>query len=319
MIEGLEGLLGGANTPGLEELRSLLDDLIAGRDRSGRLTGEELLQQIPRRGCRLRFAVGGADRAVVIKELVPGTARLVELAASRWLPALGLEASGPPLLGRAAARDGSCVWHVYEDLGPWLLDTTHPQTDRVRTAIETIARLHTRFAGHALLGEIRLHGGDRGLHFYESSVRDAIGALRGWKADGSRQSLRDRLLGRLRGLGEDLPRRRRAMDNLGLPETLVHGDLWGTNVFVLPTPFGLRARLIDWDRAAVSPASYDLSTFLLRFPARHRDWVLDLYRDAVAPAGWRLPSGPDLDLTLETHELARIANHLIWPALALTM
>jgi len=90
-------------------------------------------------------------------------------------------------------------------------------------------------------------------------------------------------------------------------------------VFVIPSANGLRARLIDWDHAAVGPASYDLSTFLLRFPSQHRLWVLDLYRQAVADAGWRLPGERELNLLFETHEYARIANRIIWPAIALVM
>ena len=87
-------------------------------------------------------------------------------------------------------------------------------------------------------------------------------------------------------------------------------------MFVIPTDTGLRARLIDWDHAAVGPASYDLSTFLLRFPVQHRPWVLDLYQQAIARAGWRLPSVPDLNRLFETHEYARYANRIIWPAIA---
>jgi len=79
----------------------------------------------------------------------------------------------------------------------------------------------------------------------------------------------------------------------------------------------LRARLIDWDHAAVGPPTYDLSTFLLRFPSEHREWVLELYRQAVAAAGWRLPAMQVLNSLFETHEYARFANRIIWPAIAL--
>jgi aminoglycoside phosphotransferase (APT) family kinase protein len=107
------------------------------------------------------------------------------------------------------------------------------------------------------------------------------------------------------------------MTKWGGPETLLHGDLWAINVFVIPTADGLRARLIDWDHAAVGPPTYDLSTFLLRFPSEHRSWVLELYRQAVAEAGWRLPDERDLNSLFETHEYARFANRIIWPAIAL--
>ena len=86
---------------------------------------------------------------------------------------------------------------------------------------------------------------------------------------------------------------------------------------MLPGANGPQARLIDWDHAAVGPISYDLSTFLLRFPRERRPWILDLYRQSVARAGWRLPTAEDLNLLFETAELARFANRVIWPALAI--
>jgi Ser/Thr protein kinase RdoA (MazF antagonist) len=116
---------------------------------------------------------------------------------------------------------------------------------------------------------------------------------------------------------DEQPYRVQALAELGGPETLLHGDLWISNIFVLPTPNGLQARLIDWDRVGVGPVSYDLSTFLLRFPAHHRLWILDLYRESVGAVGWRLPSARDLNLLFDTAECARFANYVIWPAIAL--
>jgi len=47
--------------------------------------------------------------------------------------------------------------------------------------------------------------------------------------------------------------------------------------------------------------------------------VLELYRQAVAEAGWRLPAERDLNFLFETHEYARFANRIIWPAIALAI
>src|SRR5437667_6425167 len=265
----------------------------------------------------LRFAVNNQPRSMFVKRLKPEIARLNELVANRWLPAIGLMDSGPPLLGSVADRNGACVWQVYEDLGSHELDTHQPDRERVRAAVDLIARLHTRFAGHALLGEIRLNGGDFGIHFYESNVHDAIRGLESWEPPEPQCGLRDRLLERLYKLREELPRRAQAEAEWGGPETLLHGDLWAINVFVIPSARGLHARFIDWDHAGVGPASYDLSTFLLRFPAEHRQWILELYRQAVAEAGWRLPAERELNTLFETHEYARFANRIIWPAIAL--
>jgi aminoglycoside phosphotransferase (APT) family kinase protein len=103
----------------------------------------------------------------------------------------------------------------------------------------------------------------------------------------------------------------------GRPNVLLHGDLRTTNVLVCSTGNGLHARLVDWDRAGVGPINYDLSTFLYRFPPPARHWILDLYQDAVARGAWHLPSALDLDVLFDTAEQARLANRLMWAALAL--
>jgi thiamine kinase-like enzyme len=255
----------------------------------------------------------------VIKRLKPEIARRNELVARRWLPAIGLPEAGPPLLGSVAARSGACVWHVYDDLGAGELNPQTAGSDEVQAAIELIAELHTRFAGHVLMGEVRLLGGDLGMHFYETNVRDAILALRALPAPRTRQAECDRLLERLSKLQEEADERATALAQLDGLETLLHGDLWAINVFVLRGEQGARARLIDWDHAAVGPPTYDLSTFLLRFPRQTRHAVLQLYRRAVAQAGWELPSPRELNFLFETHEYARFANRIIWPAIALAV
>jgi thiamine kinase-like enzyme len=166
-----------------------------------------------------------------------------------------------------------------------------------------------------------LLGGDLGMGFYTASVRDAIRCLGSLARPAAERSpecsaVRERLLGRLYKLRDEAPGRAQALREFGGPETLLHGDLWPKNVLVFPTGGGPQVRLIDWDRAGVGPVSYDLSTFLGRFPARERPWILDLYQQAMRPLGWRLPSAADWNLLFETAERARLANCVIWRALA---
>src|SRR5439155_26910360 len=78
-----------------------------------------------------------------------------------------------------------------------------------------------------------------------------------------------------------------------------------------------RVRLIDWDYAGVGPVSYDLSTFLLRFPTERRPSILEFYRKEVEESGWELPTQANLNALFETAEYARYANRIIWPAIAL--
>ena len=103
----------------------------------------------------------------------------------------------------------------------------------------------------------------------------------------------------------------------GGPETLLHGDLWTSNLFVTRSADGPHARLTDWDRAGVGPMSYDLSTFLLRFPAAQRAWILDVYTRSLENHAWRPPAPSRLNLLFETAELSRYANRVIWPAQAI--
>jgi Phosphotransferase enzyme family len=318
MIEALENLLAGSDdSSGASELRALLAELAGGQAERWCLVGQERLRAPSLRVLRLRLADHGRTISVIAKRLSPEIAHRNVLVAERWLPAVGLGGSCARLLGSAAARSGSCIWQVYEDLGRCELDPRAFDPEVVKAAVELIARLHLSFAAHPLLGEVRLHGGDYGIHFYETSVQDAICALRAVQAAGPHRALCDRTLQRLYRLQEATPARAQSLADHGGPETLLHGDLWATNVFIVPTAKGPQPRLIDWDRAAVGPVSYDLSTFLLRFEPPARGRVLDLYAAAVGRAGWRLPPPCQLNRLFETAELARYVSRIIWPAIAL--
>jgi Phosphotransferase enzyme family len=269
---------------------------------------------------RLWCMVDGERRSFVAKRLDPNIARRNELVARRWLPAVGLEEVGPPLLAVAAETDGSRVWHLYGDLGDASLDTTRADARLIERAVAAIARIHTSFAGHRLIPECRLWGGDLGIYFYAASVRDAIASLEFARAQGSSGelvSLCERLLARLEGLADEQDRRAAALGRHGGPETLLHGDLWPMNVMIYPNGRDLHTRLIDWDHAAVGPIAYDLSTFLSRFPLRDRLAVLRIYEERVSREGWSLPPATELNRLFETAELARIANRVVWPALAI--
>lgn len=319
MIEGLPQLLEDSGQPGLTELRGLVRKVLNGAGATGQVIEQQRLNP---RVYRLRFDIDSRVHSLIAKRLEPRIARRIELVMSRWLPALGLDQGGPPLLGVVAGRSGQCVWHIYEDLGDWALNTVDPDPACTQVVVELLAQIHTRFAEHPLLAECRLHGGDLGVYFYSSNVRDAINALEALRPpeiemSAKRLGVRDRLLERMCRLLDEQPERTQMMIEFGGPETLLHGDLWTTNTFVIPVADGLRARLIDWDHAAVGPACYDLSTFLLRFPIRHRPWILDHYRECVARSGWRLPVTRYLNVLFDTAERARYANRVIWPALAL--
>src|SRR5207302_8729554 len=149
------------------------------------------------------------------------------------------------------------------------------------------------------------------------NVRDATYALEACQASPQQTPVLNHLLQRLSKLRKELPQRAQALKAWGGPETLLHGDLWSINVFVIPTAHGLHVRLIDWDHASVGSASYDLTTFLLRLPSQERSWVLDVYREETSRGGCCLPPMPMLNFLFETAEYARLANRIIWPGIAL--
>ncbi len=295
--------------PGAGEACHALEHALLDAGVSGRVAVVRLKTHV----YRVHAGANGDRRSFVLKRFDPWLGRRNERVARRWLPALGLGDRCPHLLATAADPQGRWVWHVYEDLGDGAVDAAHPDRARVAAVVALIAELHTRAAGHPLLPECRHYCGDLGAPFFAANVGDAIAMLEGLAP----RPLRDRLLGRLYRLRDERPRRAQLLESRGGPDTLLHGDLWTTNTFVTTSGDGFMARLIDWDHAAVGPATYDLSTFLYRFPKPERPWILEAYRRAVARAGWRLPPARDLNALFETAEYARYANRVIWPAAAL--
>ena len=299
--------------PGGTELSEALRETL--HDSPGR-DGFVSFERLKSRVYRLRLgATGARGRSFVLKRFDPWLARRNELVARRWLPALGLGDRCPHLCVVAADRSGAWVWHVYEDIGDGAIDPENPDRPSVVAVVELLASLHTRAARHALLPGCRHIAGDLGAPYFAANVRDAIAVLEPLE----QRPLRDRLLQRLYRLRDEQAHRAQQLDALGGPDTLLHGDLWTTNTFVAPPLDGGEpvARLIDWDHAAVGPATYDLSTFLYRFAPSDRPWILEAYARAVAPSGWTLPAAPELNGLFETAEYARYANRIIWPAVAL--
>jgi Phosphotransferase enzyme family len=301
-----------------QEVVELAGHLFAGPGGHPRLVGQELLK---RSVYRLHFDVLAGPDSVVAKCLSPRRARANELVAQRWLPAVGLDSACPGLRGIVNERSGSVVWHIYEDVGGSGLDQGTPDPDRVGSVVELIAELHTRFAGHAFLPEAREYGvdGDLGIGFFTAQVARSSQALNSIGSLGltrEQADLRERLLDRVERLDAEQDERALLVESSGVPDTLLHGDLWTTNARVVERKQGFQARLIDWDHVGAGPVTYDLSTFLYRFAPEHRPWILGRYRDAAARRGWRLPDDSTLNLLFETAEYARYVCCLAGPALA---
>jgi hypothetical protein len=300
------------------EMVELAGDVLSGTGESLRLVAHEPLKKSVQRLC---FETRTGPASVVVKRLTAHRARANQLVAERWLPAGGLGWACPRLLGIVHEPAGPAVWHIYEDVAGSGLDCGLPDPQRVGPMVELIVALHTRFAGHALLAECRKQGGELGMDFYNSEVArsvcvlESIGSL-GPPLAREQAALRDRLLRRVRRLHGERHARALQFQTWGGPDTLLHGDLWTTNTLVEERSDGLQPRLIDWDHVGVGSVTYDLSTFLYRFPAEHRPWILGRYREAAARRGWQLPDDSTLNLLFETAEYARYACCLAEAALA---
>jgi Phosphotransferase enzyme family len=298
------------------EVVELAGDVLGGTSESLPLVAHERLKKSVH---RLRFDVSAGPSSVVAKRLSLRRARANELVAKRWLPAAGLEGGCPDLRGVFPEPSGSAVWHVYEDIVGSGLNCGLPDPARVRPMVELIAGLHTRFVGHALLPECREHGEGLGIGFFTSHVARSVRFLRslrsGPRARGHK-ALIERLLGQIERLDAERHERALLLETCGGPDTLLHGDLWTTNTLIVERPGGPRPMLIDWDHVGVGPVTYDLSTFLYRFPPKCRPWILVQYRQATARRGRQLPDDSILNLLFETAEYARYACCLAEAVLA---
>jgi hypothetical protein len=320
--EALQRVVVDCVEPGGAELVDVLEEMLLEHGPADATPDDVAIDRLKTRVFRLRLNTDNGRRSFVLKRYDPWLARRNELVIRRWLPALGLSECSHRLLATAADRYGNWIWHAYEDLGDCAVAARQNDDQAVTAVVDLIAELHTRAAGHSLLPLCRHYCGDLGAPFLTANVRDAIALLEDVVPERIEQTpkqsaLRDRLLMRLYQIRDELPWRLRLLQAAGGPDTLLHGDLWTTNTFLAATTDGPMARFIDWDHAAVGPVTYDLSTFLYRFPSARRPSIIEAYARAVRRAGWRLPPERDLNTLFETAEYARHANCLIWPASAL--
>lgn len=271
---------------------------------------------------RIRFEDRAQIRSIIAKGMDALAARSVEMTANRWLPAVDLNHIGPSLLAIAPQSDDQHVWHLYRDFGPCTLNAVSPAPRQIALVIDCLAKMHGRFADHPILADCRIWAANRCTNGYTTHVMDAIRSVESCLAMTGRRSsghgnLLDNLLRNLEDLLRDAPRREQTLIEFGGPQTLLHGDLWPSNILVYGTDHGQKARFIDWERVGVGVVSYDLSTILSRFLVELRPMILEQYRRSAEPFGINVPDVEISNLLFDTAEKARIVYCINCSALAI--
>lgn len=259
-----------AAPPTDRELRELLggDDVVELSRRPYRYATSAPLEEL-----RVRFADGRKRRLILkdaSRERLMGDARdskpaflyehRRELVTYRRL--LAPAGIGPRLYGVDAARGwlviekvpGVELWQVgefevWEGVAAW------------------VAGLHARFAGR----ERELRAANP--HLIEHSEAWFLG----W---------RERALAALAGSGDPrAPELARALERYdevarslaALPRTLLHGELYPSNVMVVRGDGGLRVCPVDWEMAAIGPAAVDLAALVAGWSDAERDLLVRAY------------------------------------------
>lgn len=154
----------------------------------------------------------------------------------------------PDISPRVVAADAARGWLLMEDLGDDTLATT-PGAAVWRDAMGALARVQLAYAGNAAaLRALRETGIER------RPPAAALETLRTWIADPESAEIRvwrgrfEDALRRLEPSVGEIDRMIRRLNAPALPETLDHGDLDATNIFVQNG----RPILMDWSDAAIS-------------------------------------------------------------------
>ena len=97
-----------------------------------------------------------------------------------------------------------------------------------------------------------------------------------------------------------------------LPRTFVHGELYPSNVLVVPEDDPVRVCPVDWEMAAIGPGQIDLAALVGGWGASERHRLVAAYREGLARAG-TTPPGPDaLDADLSRSRLHLALQWLGW-------
>jgi thiamine kinase-like enzyme len=90
-----------------------------------------------------------------------------------------------------------------------------------------------------------------------------------------------------------------------LPPTLVHGELYPSNVLVIPAQQPVRVCPVDWEMAGIGPGLLDLAALVGGWGLAERDRLAAAYLDGVGATSGAAPCSQTPSI-----ELARCRLHL---------
>lgn len=97
-----------------------------------------------------------------------------------------------------------------------------------------------------------------------------------------------------------------------VPPTLVHGELYPSNLLVAETPQGpAKVWPVDWEMAGVGPAFLDVAALSAGWTGPEQERLVSAYLDELGPASWRR-EGPGLARVLDCSRLHYALQWLGW-------
>jgi Phosphotransferase enzyme family len=201
---------------------------------------------------------------------------------------------GPRCLAAVVEGGGSRCWLLIERV-PGVELWQVGELEVWEQVARWLGGLHARFAGRA--GELR----SANPHLLEHTA----GSFRAWgaRAIAALEASRD---ARGPALASALERYGEVADALAaVPRTLVHGELYPSNVLVVRAQRPLGVYPVDWEMAAVGPGPLDLAALSGGWSPDERRSIALGYLDGLGAAAW---PGADQDRFMA--ELARCRLHL---------
>lgn len=170
-----------------------------------------------------------------------------------------------------------------------------------------LARMHTRFAGEASELKRREHLLKHDAGFYRTWIRRVEEFSLSDPVPQAGDHIKHGIAGLIGGYDKVVERL------IALPQTLIHGEFYASNVLVQERSEGLRVCPVDWEMAAVGPGLIDLAALVSGKWTEEEKTALALAYHSALTSSNSWPLAPDAFLTdLNYCRLALAVQWLGW-------